>query len=82
MALAAIGLVGGAVLGRALRRTETGDRFVGSTSDAVGLLEQRDGSALTGTDVATARRWFTSFGSCSVTEPLDDLISLGLVDKR
>ena len=43
---------------------------------------KRDGSALTGTDVATARRWFTSFGSCSVTEPLDDLISLGLVDKR
>lgn len=54
----------------------------GSIADAVGLLEQRDGSALTGTDVATARRWFTSFGSCSVTEPLDDLISLGLVDKR
>ncbi|MDT0183640.1 hypothetical protein Q9S36_25970 [Microbacterium sp. ARD31] len=54
----------------------------GSTADAVGLLEQRDGSALTGTDVATARRWFSSFGSCSVTEPLDDLISLGLVDKR
>jgi hypothetical protein len=54
----------------------------GSTTDAVGLLEQRDGSALTGTDIATARRWFTSFGSCSVTEPLDDLISLGLVDKR
>ena len=24
-------------------------------------------------DLAGARRWFTSFGSCSVTEPLDDL---------
>ena len=28
--------------------------------------------------MARARRWFTSFGSCSVTEPLDDLIALGL----
>jgi hypothetical protein len=26
-----------------------------------------------------ARRWFTSFGSCSVAEPLDDLAALGFV---
>ncbi len=26
-----------------------------------------------------ARRWFTSFGSCSVTEPVDDLVALGLL---
>jgi hypothetical protein len=31
-------------------------------------------------DLAGARRWFTSYGSCSVTEPLDDLIGLGLLD--
>lgn len=30
-------------------------------------------------DVARARRWFTSFGSCSVSEPVADLRSLGLV---
>ena len=30
-------------------------------------------------DLAGARRWFTSYGSCSVTEPLDDLVGLGLV---
>ncbi len=30
-------------------------------------------------DLAGARRWFTSFGSCSVTEPLDDLRQLGLL---
>jgi hypothetical protein len=53
----------------------------GSTTDAVAVLEQRDGAALTHVDVAAARRWFTSFGSCSVTEPLDDLISLGLIEK-
>ncbi len=53
----------------------------GSAADAAAILEERDGSALVGTDVATARRWFTSFGSCSVTEPLYDLISLGLVEK-
>jgi len=27
----------------------------------------------------SARRWFTSFGCCSVIEPLDDLVELGLV---
>jgi len=27
----------------------------------------------------SARRWFTSFGCCSVTEPLEDLVELGLV---
>ena len=45
------------------------------------MLEERDGAALAGTDVAGARRWFTSFGSCSVTEPLDDLLALGLLEK-
>lgn len=29
--------------------------------------------------LASARRWFRSFGSCSVTEPVDDLITLGLL---
>lgn len=54
----------------------------GSAADAADALEQRDGATLAATDLSSARRWFTSFGSCSVTEPLDDLISLGLVDKR
>jgi hypothetical protein len=54
----------------------------GSVDDATAALEQRDGAALAATDLPSARRWFTSFGSCSVTEPLDDLISLGLVDKQ
>ncbi len=31
-------------------------------------------------DLAGARRWFTSFGSCSVSEPLDDLVGLGLIE--
>ena len=31
-------------------------------------------------DLVGARRWFTSFGSCSVSEPLDDLVGLGLVE--
>ena len=30
--------------------------------------------------LARARRWFTSFGSCSVVEPLDDLVALGLLE--
>ena len=54
-----------------------------SRDDVVALLERRDGPALAGeshdVDLAGARRWFTSYGSCSVLEPLDDLISLGLI---
>jgi hypothetical protein len=33
-------------------------------------------------DLAGARRWFVSFGSCSVQEPLDDLVGLGLVEEQ
>lgn len=51
----------------------------GSAHDAADALEERDGAALAGADLSSARRWFTSFGSCSVTEPLDDLVALGLV---
>ncbi|HEX5919403.1 MAG TPA: hypothetical protein VFY76_16195, partial [Nocardioides sp.] len=55
----------------------------GTVADATATLEQRDGRALADGladgGVAGARRWFTSFGSCSVAEPLDDLVSLGLV---
>jgi hypothetical protein len=51
----------------------------GSVADAADALEQRDGAVLAATDLSSARRWFTSFGSCSVTEPLDDLITLGLL---
>jgi hypothetical protein len=31
-------------------------------------------------DLAGARRWFTSYGSCSVIEPLEDLVGLGLLE--
>lgn len=30
-------------------------------------------------DLQSTRRWFTSFGSCSVLEPHDDLVELGLI---
>ncbi len=58
--------------------------FDGATPDEVTeLLERRDDQALTaearGLDLDGARRWFTSFGSCSVDEPRDDLVRLGLV---
>ena len=53
-----------------------------SLDEVVEVLEQRDGAALVadaeGLDLAGARRWFTSFGSCSVAEPLADLRELGL----
>ena len=55
-------------------------------ADVVDVLEDRDpASALdrwhaAGADrLTSARRWFTSFGSCSVIEPVDDLVALGLL---
>jgi hypothetical protein len=39
-----------------------------------GLLDEAGADGLT-----SARRWFTSFGSCSVLEPLEDLIDLDLL---
>jgi hypothetical protein len=48
------------------------------TTDAATL---RDALAETGSDaLARTRPWFTSFGSCSVLEPLEDLIDLRLVE--
>ena len=50
------------------------------TTDAATL---RDALAETGDDaLARTRHWFTSFGSCSVLEPLEDLVDLDLVDDR
>jgi len=54
-----------------------------SVDDAAELLDEHDPDVLveqaTGETLASARRWFTSFGSCSVVEPLEDLQKLGLV---
>lgn len=55
------------------------------THEVVELLEERDPDAVVAAaadeDLTRARRWFTSFGSCSVIEPLDDLLALGLLEK-
>lgn len=54
-------------------------------SEVEAVLEQREPAPLVEAaadlDLAGARRWFTSFGSCSVQEPLDDLIALGLLER-
>ncbi|MFC0622983.1 hypothetical protein [Kribbella deserti] len=59
----------------------------GGPDDVVAVLENRDGKALaaqaralTPEQAKGTRRWFTSFGSCSITEPLDDLIALDLME--
>src|SRR4051794_18772327 len=48
------------------------------------VLVEPDAAALTGslepTSLERARRWFRSFGSCSIDEPLDDLTTLGLLE--
>jgi len=53
--------------------------------DVAALLDERDPDALVAAareeDLVRGRRWFTSFGSCSVREPLDDLTALGLQEK-
>ena len=48
--------------------------------DAHDPAEVRDALEASGEEgLASARRWFTSFGSCSVLEPLEDLIDLDLL---
>ncbi len=47
--------------------------------EVVAALEERDGPTLAAADWAGARRWFASFGSCSIDEPLADLRELGLI---
>jgi hypothetical protein len=54
--------------------------------DARAALDQTDASQLlAGLDddaLARTRRWFTSFGSCSILEPHDDLVELDLISTR
>lgn len=57
-----------------------------AATDVVALLEETDPSVVarllteTGLEaLGSTRRWFTSFGSCSVLDPLHDLASLGLL---
>jgi hypothetical protein len=56
----------------------------GTVAEVAEVLDDRytnDLVALARTsDLAGARRWFTSFGSCSVPDPLDDLLGLGLLE--
>lgn len=51
----------------------------GSAGDAAQLLDAPD-PTLDADALARGRRWFTSFGSCSILEPLDSLLTLGLLE--
>lgn len=52
-------------------------------AEALRVLESTDVHELTtaarSTFLAGGRRWFTSFGSCSVTEPVESLVATGLL---
>ena len=57
--------------------------------ELVAVLENRGGeslaasaAALTEEQAAGARRWFTSFGSCSIDEPRHDLTALNLLESQ
>jgi hypothetical protein len=59
-----------------------------SRDDVRALLEERDAGAvaaqvqgLGAEGMTSTRRWFTSFGSCSVTDPVRDLVDLGLLTR-
>ena len=56
-----------------------------SVEEVAAVLDETDPAQLTArTDSAgmtSARRWFTSFGSCSILEPLQDLTDLGLLER-
>lgn len=55
--------------------------------EVAALLEARDAATVAaatrdaGDGLASARRWFTSFGCCAVADPLGDLLALGLVGR-
>ncbi len=55
-----------------------------SVDDAVAIVDEARVPELVtlafDTDMSGARRWFTSFGSCSVTEPLESLTATGLLE--
>jgi hypothetical protein len=58
-----------------------------SQDEVAAVLASRDGAALAGQarglsedQAAGARRWFTSFGSCSIDEPREDLTTLNLME--
>jgi hypothetical protein len=60
----------------------------GAAADLAALLAERSADtvaarvAALGEDrVAAARRWFVSFGTCSIDDPVADLVGLGLLDK-
>lgn len=57
--------------------------------ELVRLLSMRDKPTvaeavreLDGARAASTRRWFTSFGSCSITEPVDELAALGVLESE
>jgi hypothetical protein len=56
-----------------------------SVDDVARVLADTDSDALTAAldpdGMSSARRWFRSFGSCSVREPLEDLTALGLLER-
>ncbi|HJU97117.1 MAG TPA: hypothetical protein VJ644_03995 [Jiangellaceae bacterium] len=61
----------------------------GGDVDVARTVGDRDSAAVAdlvrGLPAATAARvrtWFTSYGSCSIAEPVDDLLALGLVSKE
>jgi hypothetical protein len=54
----------------------------GTEADARALLAERDGTVvagLVGTVGPEVRALFTSFGTCSITEPRDELVDLGVL---
>jgi hypothetical protein len=63
----------------------TGVAFDGGTvADTTQVLEDHYANDLVAmarqSDLEGARRWFTSYGSCSVSDPLDELVGLGLLE--
>ncbi|MEO5851533.1 MAG: hypothetical protein ABIQ15_03385 [Nocardioides sp.] len=65
----------------------TQQAFDGLSLHGVGAVldEQSDAATIAlamDTDLAGGRRWFTSFGSCSVEEPLETLVATGLLEDR
>ena len=65
--------------------TATAHAFDGATrDDVIAILDEQGADQLVtrarDTSLDRGRRWFTSFGSCSVTEPLESLLATGFLE--
>lgn len=73
------GFLNVALATRAVLAGADSDDVVRALADRDGASIASAGASLSADEAARLRRWFISFGSCSVDEPVQELVELGLL---